>query len=62
MKITIDQELCIGCGCCEFMAPTVFVVNSSGKAVVIGKVPDSDRKGVLEAAEHCPAQAITVEE
>lgn len=60
MKIEIDQDGCIGNGNCESICSEVFQVKE-GKAVVLAKEISDDRRGdVLEAAEGCPVQVITV--
>lgn len=62
MEISIDQELCIGCGTCEEICPAAFHVDEElGKAVVID--PDAcDFSGCCEAAEeNCPVDAIKIE-
>lgn len=60
MKIEIDQEGCIGNGNCESICSEIFRVEK-GKAVLLAKeVPDDRRSEVLEAAEECPVQVITV--
>lgn len=60
MKIEIDQDGCIGNGQCESICSDVFKVEA-GKAVVLAKeVSDDRREEVLEAAEGCPVQVITV--
>lgn len=52
----IDESSCAAHGDCEHVAPTVFRVDDE-IAVVIGSGPDSLN---LEAAEACPAAAITI--
>jgi ferredoxin len=52
---TIDPNECSAHGDCAEMAPEVFRLDDT--AVVIGAGPDDL---ILEAAEACPAVAITV--
>lgn len=57
MKITIDRDLCIGCGNCESIDPDTFELDDEGIATV--KNPDSGDEGLIrEAAESCPEDAI----
>jgi len=57
---TVDSELCIGCGVCEELCPSVFeVVNEV--SIVIGpeNCADCDCE---EAAASCPVDAIELNE
>ena len=64
MKVTINTNLCIGCGMCEGLSNGA-INASSGKTVVN---PSADVKNVdvqeaiKLAASACPVQAIIVEE
>lgn len=60
-KITVDQELCIGCGACENLCPEVFQLQAEGKAKVIS---ENGRKSCdCEIAMHgCPVGAIKIVE
>lgn len=57
-KIKVDKDLCIGCGLCATIAEKTFRLNGEGKAEVIEKAKDEEKK-VLEAIDSCPVQAIT---
>jgi ferredoxin len=61
VKVTVDRELCIGITNCVAVAPTVFQMDDENKAIVLDpkSVP---LKKLLEAAESCPQNAITVED
>jgi len=56
-KITVDQDVCIGCGACVSACPECFELNEEGKSRVIGQTCDCD---LHEEATNCPVQAITV--
>ncbi|HDI02879.1 MAG TPA: ferredoxin [Candidatus Aenigmarchaeota archaeon] len=58
MKISVDEEKCIGCGACASICPEVFELGENGKARA--KVEESDVECVKEAKETCPAGAITL--
>ena len=61
MKVKVDRDLCIGVSNCVVVAPTVFKLDKENKAVVLE--PSSvDDEALLEAAESCPENAITVED
>lgn len=63
MNVTVDEDLCIGCGRCVEICPAVFFLNE-----VIGKSEVLDEEacefvGCCEAAEeNCPVSAIKVTE
>jgi len=57
MKISIDKEACIGCGACESICPSVFVMKDD-KAVA--KKKESDDKCVKDATDSCPVNAIVI--
>ncbi len=57
MKIPIvDSELCIGCGVCEEICPSVFEVVDE-KSIVIGP-ENCDSCDCEEAVVSCPVDAI----
>lgn len=61
MNPVVNEDLCIGCGNCVEICPSVFQLKDE-KSVVI----DSEAcefSGCCEAAaENCPVEAITIEE
>ena len=60
-KVTVDENLCIGCGACVNACPKSFKMNEEKhKAEAINPPGDQEEK-LREAAENCPANAITVE-
>ncbi|KAA9153175.1 ferredoxin [Amycolatopsis acidicola] len=64
MKITIDQDRCVGAGQCVFAAAEVFDQrDEDGIVVLLQDSPPASLQGeVREAASVCPAQAIEVQE
>ncbi|MBD0711638.1 MULTISPECIES: ferredoxin [unclassified Streptomyces] len=54
----VDSGLCMGSGMCAAIAPEVFAVDGEHARPLTEAVAPDDR--VLEAADVCPAQAITV--
>jgi len=56
-KITIDKNLCIGCGTCVAIASKSFKLNNKGKAEVI-EPPEDEEKVIKEAIDSCPVSAI----
>lgn len=55
-KVVVDQSLCIGCGCCVGAYADDFKFNDDGLAEAITGEAEA------EAADVCPAGAISVEE
>lgn len=59
LRITVDRELCMGSGNCQFWAPGVFDIDDDGVAVVLDPAAASEDRVVL-AADGCPTKAITI--
>jgi ferredoxin len=59
MRVTVDEELCVGTGRCEMICPEVFEVDLV--AEVKDEHPDpSLHERVREAADACPTRAILI--
>ena len=56
-KITIDKNLCLGCGTCVAIASKTFKLGSDGKAEVIEPAGDKEET-IKEAIDSCPVAAI----
>lgn len=61
MKVTIERDLCIGCGNCESIAPAMFELGKDGLARVVNPIGAEDSL-IKEAAESCPVDAIILED
>ncbi len=62
-KIKINKEACIGCGLCVHNLNNYLEFDEMGQAEPLDKeINPNDKKEILETIEHCPTDAITVEE
>ncbi|MCX6806680.1 MAG: ferredoxin [Candidatus Berkelbacteria bacterium] len=62
MKISVDENLCIGCGACVNTCPQSFKMNQEKhKSEPINPPGDPEEK-IKEAKDNCPAGAIKIEE
>jgi ferredoxin len=57
MKVVIDRDLCTGIGNCVAVAPSVFKLDGSNKAVAGNQQSVSEAK-LRQAAESCPLNAV----
>lgn len=63
MKVKVDEDLCLGCGICEGLAPDVFsLANEPFAEVLVDVVPAEMEDDVRQSAEECPEEAIIIEE
>jgi ferredoxin len=60
MKVEIDQEGCIGNGNCESVCSEVFKVEGGKGRVKVNEIAGDRRAEILQAAQDCPVQVITV--
>ncbi len=63
MKVKIIEDECTGCEECVEAVEDVFKMSDDGELAVVkvDVVPANLEDDVKEAAEECPAEAITVE-
>ena len=61
VRISVDHDRCVGSQLCIQFAPDVFALDENGQSIAFN--PDGDTAAqILEAAEQCPMEAITVED
>jgi len=70
MKVTIDQEECVGCGACEESCAEIFAFEAGAQARIKtnyqtnglfeGEIPDELLSCAQDPAESCPIEAIRV--
>jgi ferredoxin len=62
-KVRVDEHKCIGAGQCVLRAPKVFDQREDGIVVLLDATPPAElHAGARQAADLCPAEAITIEE
>lgn len=60
-KPLVIKDLCIACGLCNAMVPSVFDWDDDGKMkAIVPVVPKDKEQEVQEAKENCPTAAIEV--
>ena len=60
MKVKVDKNLCIGCGACQSIEPSVFTLEDDGLAKAIdAEIKDEVKENVIDAKEGCPTSAIS---
>ena len=63
MKVTIDLDKCYRSGECYYNHPELFGSNDAGDPeLAVKDVTDDHREQAQQAADTCPAQAISVED
>ena len=62
MKVSVNQETCIGCSLCVSLCDTVFTINNNGTAEpMMTIIEDSLLTDVQEVVNCCPVEAICIE-
>lgn len=60
---SVDRDICIGCGLCAEISPSVFAMDDDQIATVIVPVMPADQlESARDAASSCPVNAITLTE
>ena len=60
-RVTVDKDLCIGSGGCVLRAPEGFELDTARQSCPRHEVLAASDE-VLDAAENCPVEAITIVE
>lgn len=58
-RVEVDRSVCIGSGMCVGGAPHDFTLDSGRKSYPVHEVTDSS-EAIMDAAESCPVEAITI--
>jgi ferredoxin len=62
MKVSVDPVKCQGNALCPHIAPDVFVLDDSERAVaIVREVPEGRESAVRAAASTCPERAIAID-
>jgi len=62
MKVTIDNDACVGDGSCAETCPEVFEMDGDLAVAKMNQIPGELEAKVREAAKDCPVEAIIIEE
>ena len=63
MKITVNEDLCVGAGQCALVAGDLFDQDDDGIVILLNAEPDpSEHAAARKATSLCPARAITLVE
>ncbi|MGY1433886.1 ferredoxin [Streptomyces reniochalinae] len=57
-RVEIDRDVCIGSGMCAGMAPSVFELENERSRAAAEQI--DPQEAALDAADSCPALAITL--
>lgn len=58
-KAKVNEEMCIGCGTCESLCPSVFKIENGKSKVISEKCGECNCEEVVSS---CPVNAISTEE
>ena len=59
MRMSVDENLCTGCGECEEICPDVFEVGEDVAKVRADPMTPEHEEAAAEALEACPVDAIS---
>jgi ferredoxin len=59
VKVSVDRDLCVAHGQCEYRDPEHFSINDDGVLELEENPPDSARESVLNAVSACPVRALS---
>jgi len=59
VKISVDRDVCVAHGQCEYNDPDHFQINDDGELELDENPPEEAREAVLRAVAACPVRALT---
>lgn len=62
MKATVDNNLCVGCGLCVELCPSVFAMQGSLAVVQAEPATPDAQSTCRDARDQCPVCAISLSE
>jgi ferredoxin len=62
MKVSIDDDSCVGCGTCVEICPEIFEMDDDLAEVKAHEVPENLQESCREAADACPVEAVIIED
>jgi ferredoxin len=60
MRVSADQDRCVGAGQCAIAAPAVFDQDDEGVVMLLAADPAAHEKAVQRAVRMCPSGAIAL--
>ncbi|MFR9805993.1 ferredoxin [Pseudonocardia sp. RS010] len=61
MRVSVDRDVCVADGQCEYNDPDHFQINDDGELELDESPPDDSRESVLRAVAACPVRALSAE-
>lgn len=61
MTLSVDADVCIGSGNCEYLSPALFAIQDDGSLAVLQRDVPAELVDVAEqAVRECPARALSL--
>jgi ferredoxin len=60
MKVSVDRDVCVAHGQCEYNDPDHFSINDDGVLELDESPPDESRDSVQRAVAACPVRALSL--
>lgn len=60
MKVSVDENVCVGSGSCESTCPKMFKVVDGISRVQVDTVPQEEEDCAKKAVNGCPVGAISI--
>jgi ferredoxin len=61
VRVSVDRDVCVAHGQCEYNDPDHFAINDDGDLELDENPPDSARETVLRAVSACPVRALSAD-